>query len=775
MRSSCQRSDSGQVMVLVAVALIALIGSAALVLLAGSVEWQKNQLQELADSAALDAALKIGVGCDAAKATTVITEADNFIATRRTGRVTFPLPPPAGTCAASYTNSNTFGGGLSETINYPYRAHQQQVEVILTLTLPISFGSAVGKTTTTVVRRAVAQALPASVPTVSATTLTCNSGQVNVAGSVLVQNTIVRVGTCALYAHARFDAASGTYSDLGNVSVNTDGQSWTSTTCTAGYSGSSTAICSDGFELSGNVTPACGGAGTSFQLAGDKTINPNPCAAGTGPQPVATVSTAQPPEPNLDPVATATLSGSVGTSCVAGAAYPNIVVAGATVATGLGPVPIKDASGFYHFKPSCYGYLNPGALSSGAAVIANRQVGTKVGPVRRDVIPTLPGASQAGSLLVAVINMEDSPNKAFTAPAGWVGPPPLSADQGGVAHTEIWYYPNNPGGITSADFGISPGSIDAMGQMTEWTGVATVSPLDQSGAAAVTSDQPSITLSTSAALTFANELVITGVGLEVQSPQTYTRGGGWNALSNDQPHGFASEYRLDLPSAAVASETVNLSQATHSVWVIAAFKPAGGGGPGTAVLDPGFYYFNGSGFAGGGGICLNGATLLARDVTLEFARTAGFSSNTCAAGGGGSCASPCQFGSDPAGAVADPPNNLTWFAAPCTVAPNPPDASCPGSAWCTGGDRSCTNQLIWGLPGASGQISLTGPNNKAWLLGTITWPSTETCTIQTNGTSTIAGALACGTLTMSGGAGAAIAVGSDSGINTALAEAVLIE
>jgi len=47
-------------MVLVAVSLLALIGSAALVLLAGSAEWQKNQLQQLADQAALDSALKIG-------------------------------------------------------------------------------------------------------------------------------------------------------------------------------------------------------------------------------------------------------------------------------------------------------------------------------------------------------------------------------------------------------------------------------------------------------------------------------------------------------------------------------------------------------------------------------------------------------------------------------------------------------------------------------------------------------------------------------------------
>src|ERR1700682_6256106 len=77
------RRQSGQVMVLVAVSLMALIGSAALVLLAGSAEWQKNQLQQLADQAALDAALKIGIGCDAAKAMAVIQAADNLIAAQR--------------------------------------------------------------------------------------------------------------------------------------------------------------------------------------------------------------------------------------------------------------------------------------------------------------------------------------------------------------------------------------------------------------------------------------------------------------------------------------------------------------------------------------------------------------------------------------------------------------------------------------------------------------------------------------------------------------------
>ena len=762
-------------MVLVAVALLALIGSAALVLLAGSVEWQKNQLQELADSAALDAALKVGIGCDVGKATTVITEADNFVATRRTGRVTFPLPPPTGTCATSYTNNNTFANGLSETINYPYRAHQQEVEVILTLTLPISFGGEVGKASTTVVRRAVAQALPASVPTVSATTLTCNGGQVNVAGSVLVQNTIVRNGSCALYAHARFDAPSGTYSDFGNVSVYTDGQSWTSTTCAAGSnSGSSTAICSDGFELSGHTAPACGLASTSYLLAGDKTINPNPCAAGTAPQPVAPLNTTLPPEPNLDPSAVATLQGTGGAACsTGGAGFSNIVVGGATVGYGRGPVPIADAVGYYHFKPSCYGYLDISALpgGGGGGPISNVQIGPEAGPTNTTVTPTL-GSSTAGTLLVATIKSNEAAT-AFTGPLGWVFA--VGINEPMAARTEIWYYPSNPGSITSAAFGVGAG-ISAVAKITEWRNVAAVLPLDQTGTLA-TGSLDTNTISTAGPTSVANELVITDVGLAVRGGQTFASGGGWNSLTSDMPNGFASDYRLDLP-AAVASETMVLSQDVRWSAVIATFKPAVGGPAGLAVLDPGFYYFNGvgSGAVGsGGGICLNGATLLARDVTLEFVNAAGFSSNACIAGGGGSCVNPCRFGSDPAGAVADPPNNLTWFAAPCTAVPNPPNASCPGSAWCPAGDRSCTNQLIWAPPAATGQISLTGANNKAWLLGTINWPATATCTIQTNGTGTIAGALTCGSLTMTAVVGAATAIGSDAGINTAVVEAVLVE
>ena len=773
MRSALREKQSGQVMVLVAFALLALIATAALILLAGSAEWQKNQLQELADSTAMDSALTIGVSCNAAKANAVITEADNFLATRRTR--TGALTIAAGTCATPYVGTDTFAGGLSAIYNYPYRAHQQQVEVILTLTLPISFGAELGKSSTTVTRRAVAQALAGSVPAVSATSLTCSSGQVNVAGDVLVQNPITLTGTCALYAHTRFDAASGTYSSLGNVRVYADGQTWVGGggRCTAGAnSGSVTGICADGSEVSGHVAPACGTTGTSQLLsAGDAAINPNPCAVGVAPLPVFTRPAGLPPDPNTVAAAVATLQGTGGAACAAGGVYPNIVVSGVTIGTGLGPAPVKDASGFYHFKPSCYGYLNMGPMSGG---ISNVQTGSESAVSRHFVTPTLPAASLPGTLLVADVRSVGTPNR-FTAPAGWVAATFVNQASGG--RSEIWYYPNNPGGISSATFTITPANIDSVAQMTEWRNVLAVAPLDRTGTRTIAANALTATVSTGAATTVANELVITSDSFNPQAGQTITPAAGWNGLVNDPPNGFSAEYRLDLP-AAIASETVTSSVATTWALVMATFKPAAANGG--VVFDPGFYYFNGSGFPGGGGVCLNGGTLLARDVTMEFVNQAGFSAGTCAAGGGASCAGACRFGSTPCSVLAcppnvpaDSPNNLTWLAAPCSSAPALDAASCPGSAWCPVGDRSCQNLLIYAPAGATGEIAIKGTVVKAWLLGSVFWPGA--CSYDVNGTSAIDGAVACGTLSISGAVGSGIAVGSDYGINTGTVEAILVE
>src|SRR5581483_10973556 len=437
------RRQSGQVLVLVAVAILALVGITALALLAGSAAWQRNQLQALADSAALDAALKVGIGCSAAGASTVITEADNFVATQRTR--TGALTIAGGTCATPYHGTDTFAGGLSADYYWPYAAHQEQLEVVLTLSLPISFGGAVGRSTTSVTRYAVAQALPASVPAVTATSIACTGGQVNVAGDVYASGAITLSGGCALYAHQR--AAGSAYSSFGDDRDYTDGQAWTVAggACVAGAnSGSAGAICSDGYSIAGHATPTCAGA-TDYLSAGNLAVNPDPCAAGVGRVPVQPVPTALPPDPNGDPAAIATLQGTGGAACSAAGSYGNIVAGGFTWGTGLAPAPTQDAQGYWHFKPSCYGYLNL-AAATGAGTISLRQAGPESATATHFLVATLPAPSIAGTLLVATINSDPSPNRA-TAPAGWLSA--ASITQAGEGRNDIFYYPNNPGGISA--------------------------------------------------------------------------------------------------------------------------------------------------------------------------------------------------------------------------------------------------------------------------------------------------------------------------------------
>src|SRR5256886_9283095 len=215
----------------------------------------------------------------------------------------------------------------------------------------------------------------------------------------------------------------------------------------------------------------------------------------------------------------------------------------------------------------------------------------------------MPAASQAGTLLVATVSAETTPNK-FAATAGWVSA--AEANQAGEGRSENWHYPNNPGGINSVTFTMNPATVNGNAQLSEWTGVAVASPLDQSGSQAVAVPTTTTTVSTGGALTQTGELVITIDGFQNLPGQTFSRAAGWTGAVTDIANGYSSEYRLDLPTG-VASETLTASVASLWANAIATFKPAGGGGG--AVLDPGFYYFNGSGFATGGGICLNAGGL----------------------------------------------------------------------------------------------------------------------------------------------------------------------
>ena len=99
----------------------------------------------------------------------------------------------------------------------------------------------------------------------------------------------------------------------------------------------------------------------------------------------------------------------------------------------------------------------------------------------------------------------------ISAPANWFNA--TGVFRSGTGRVEIWYYPNNPGGITSPTFTASTGTNKIIGQLSEWRGAAFTSPVDQtgtvSGASATTT-----TVSTSAATTITGDLAVTGFATE---------------------------------------------------------------------------------------------------------------------------------------------------------------------------------------------------------------------------------------------------------------------
>ena len=198
------------------------------------------------------------------------------------------------------------------------------------------------------------------------------------------------------------------------------------------------------------------------------------------------------------------------------------------------------------------------------------QIGAEAAVQTTNVTYTLPLASTAGTLLVAMVSAGPSVTPS-TGPAGWVYA--TGVNQPGEGRNEIWYYPNNPGGILSATFTMAAGN-QAVGQMTEWKNVSTVTPLDKTGVVAVAANQLTATVSTSAATAVGNELAITNDGFNFVAgapAMTITQGAGWVNLKNDAPGGFASEYRVDRP-ASVISETITSNRATLWSVVIATFK-----------------------------------------------------------------------------------------------------------------------------------------------------------------------------------------------------------
>jgi hypothetical protein len=244
------------------------------------------------------------------------------------------------------------------------------------------------------------------------------------------------------------------------------------------------------------------------------------------------------------------------------------------------------------------------ASPAGAAIVQVQQ-GAFASATSGSVTPTLPSASTAGTLLVAVMG-NGTNTAAFSAPAGWTQA--VTANNACCGRVDIWYYANNPGGITSASFTAASGSTQIWAQLSEWNGLASASPVDKTG----TKNQgsaASATVSTSASTTVANELGITAFNTSGTNVTSLGAGSGWTHLFTDLAGANAADYKLNLP-VATQSETETVSPNTSWEAVIATFKPATCSSGSLSLSAPGSTSFN--------GVTLNGTDQTATaTVTLK--------------------------------------------------------------------------------------------------------------------------------------------------------------
>jgi hypothetical protein len=192
------------------------------------------------------------------------------------------------------------------------------------------------------------------------------------------------------------------------------------------------------------------------------------------------------------------------------------------------------------------------------------QAGTPLQSAGGNVTPTLNAASTTGNLLTFVGWNNSCSTCGFSGPAGWSRATRVNTS---IGWDEIWYYPFNAGGITSATFTTTGSS--SYGQLTEWSGIYGTSPLDQT-ATTTGSSVTSLTISTSSPTTVTGELAITsfdntGGGTYGASPN------GWTNIFTDNTNAALSDYQL-TGSPATISETMTYSKKTTWHGLIATFK-----------------------------------------------------------------------------------------------------------------------------------------------------------------------------------------------------------
>ena len=228
------------------------------------------------------------------------------------------------------------------------------------------------------------------------------------------------------------------------------------------------------------------------------------------------------------------------------------------------------------------GFVGPALnVQPASAAISLVQTGTEKTSTTASISPTLTSASTAGTLLVAQLGNRNTAGSApYSGPAGWLKA--TSVFQNGTGEVEIWYYPNNPGAITTATFTAATGTNTMVAELSEWRAAAFTSPVDATGTV-TSASATTTTVSTSAATTVAGDLAISAFTSSALPITTFTAGVGWTHVLNDGTRGYVGDNKNNL-STGVISEIQTASSATSWAGVIVAFKP--GCNAGSLTLTP---------------------------------------------------------------------------------------------------------------------------------------------------------------------------------------------
>jgi hypothetical protein len=183
---------------------------------------------------------------------------------------------------------------------------------------------------------------------------------------------------------------------------------------------------------------------------------------------------------------------------------------------------------------------------------------------------TFGGPTKAGSLLVAFMS-DGSGVAAATFPAGWVKAASNLGGSGTQEGAVVYYYENNPGGITSVSATLTGASGVSL-VIAEFAGVATSGSLDVSGVSGGKSTTGSV--STSAATAYAGELAFVGWGVKSSSAQSWGESAGWTQVTTAGTGGGTPSDTAwqSAGSPAVVSETETWSSTANYVGLIATFK-----------------------------------------------------------------------------------------------------------------------------------------------------------------------------------------------------------